>query len=252
MVMLLMLSGFAHSLRSQNLSTTITFEERVHNFGTILESMGKVSHAFIFHNNGKTPVVINEIYSGCGCIGRVLSKKPVKPGGKGVVTILFNPSYKSGFFSKEIVVFSNNGQEYNRIWVEGNITPAGHPVEDDYPYNFGSGLYLRLKVMALGYCKPGETKQITLHYANETNKPMTLRFVGGKNKGLLAFDNPGTVMPKGRGAVTFSYTMPATGNDDMIIPVYLYVNGKKLASSLEFKALNWNNIPRGGPAPQKH
>jgi hypothetical protein len=105
--------------------------------------------------------------------------------------------------------------------------------------------------MALGYCKPGETKQITLDYANETNKPMTLRFVGGNNKGTLAFDNPGTIAPKGRGVVTFSYTMPSSGNDDIVIPVYPYVNGKKLAGFLEIKALNWNNIPQGGD-PQKH
>ena len=134
----------------------------------------------------------------------------------------------------------------------GNITPAGHPVEDEYPYKFGSGLYLRLKVMALGYCKPGETKQITLHYANETNKPMTLRFVAGKNKGILSFDNPGAIIPKGRGMVTFSYTMPSSGKEDMIIPVYPYVNGKKLAIALEIKALNWNNIPRESAAPRKH
>src|ERR1035437_3199659 len=86
-------------LRSQTLSPNITFVERSYDFGSILEKNGKVSHVFIFHNNGPKPVVIDEIESGCGCIGRVLSKTPVKPGGQGKVTIIFNPSYKSGFFS---------------------------------------------------------------------------------------------------------------------------------------------------------
>lgn len=234
----LILFIFINPLRSQTPSSSITFEERVHDFGTILEKNGKVSHLFIFRNNGKTPVIINEIYSGCGCIGRLLSKAPVKPGGKGEVTIIFNPDYKSGFFSKEVVVYSNNRQNFNRIWVQGVIKPADHPIEDDYPYNFGEGLYLRLKVMAFGYLLPGETRQMELHYANETSKEMTLKFVVEGNNGGLKFKNPGQIGPLTRGVVTFSYTMSYVGNDDVIYFLSPYVNNKKLAESLEIKILN--------------
>ena len=231
---------FINPLHSQNPSSTITFEERVHNFGTILEKNGKVSHSFVFRNGGKTPVIINDIFSGCGCIGKILSKAPVKPGGKGAVTITFDPDYKSGFFSKEIVVFSNNGKEYNRIWVEGTITPKVHPVEDDYPYNFGNGLYLRLKVMAFGYVKPGETKQMELNYANETNKEMNLSFVVKDNKQGLKFASPVKIGPKMRGVINFSYTMPYSNNDDVVYVLYPYVNNKKLTETLEVKILNGN------------
>jgi hypothetical protein len=231
---------------SQTPSTTVTFEERVHDFGNILEKNGKATHVFIFHNNGKTPVVLNDIYSGCGCIGRVLSKDPVKPGGKGKVTITFDPEYKSGFFSKEITVFSKDGQEYNRIWVQGTITPYEHPVQEDYPYNFGEGLYLRLKVMSFGYMKPGETQQAELHYANSTNKEMILNFVAEAGKGNLKFTNPGKIGPKAKGVVNFTYTMPSPGTDDVILHVTPYVNNKKLTGTLDIKALNANK-----PRPKK-
>lgn len=233
---------FISPLCSQTLSTDIKFEERIHNFGTILEKNGKVSHSFIFYNSGKTPVVINEVYSGCGCIGRVLSKAPVKPGGKGMITITFNPDYKSGVFSNEIVVYSNNGKEYNRIWVEGIIKPREHPIEDDYPYNFGDGLYLRLKVMAFGYLKPGETKQMELHYANRTNKEMTLNFVVEGTNGGLKFTNPGKIGAKARGVINFSYTMPVISNDDLVFSLHPYVNNKKLSETLEVKILNGNKL----------
>jgi len=236
------ISVFTNSLQSQTLSSTITFEERVHDFGTILEKDGRVSHTFIFQNNGKTPVTINDIYSGCGCIGRALSKAPVKPGKKGEVTITFNPEYKSGFFSKEVVVYSNSSQNYNRIWVQGIITPSEHPIEDDYPYNFGDGLYLRLKVMAFGYLKPGETKQMELHYANGTNKEMTLNFAVEGNKSGLKFTNPGKIGPQARGVINFSYTMPSLSNDNVIFFLYAYVNNKKLKETLEVKILNGNNL----------
>lgn len=235
---LLFIFIFIHPLCSQTLSSIIKFEERIHNFGTILEKNGKVSHSFIFYNSGKTPVVINDIYSGCGCIGRVLSKAPVKPGGKGTITITFNPDYKSGFFSNEIVVYSNNGKNYNRIWVEGIIKPRERPIEDDYPYNFGNGLYLRLKVMAFGYLKPGEAKQMELHYANSTDKEMTLNFVVEGMNGGLKFTNPGKIGAKARGVISFSYLMPVLNNNDVVFSVHPYVNNKKLYETLVVKVLN--------------
>lgn len=231
-----------HPLHSQTLSETIAFEERVYNFGTILEKNGKVSHTFVFKNNGKTPVAINEIYSGCGCIGKVLTKDAVKPGEKGKVVITFNPDYKSGFFSKEIIVYSNNSQNYNRIWVEGKITPMEHPVKDDYPYDFSNGLYLRFKVLAFGYLKQGETKQLELPYANDTDKEMTLSFVVEGNKEGLVFTNPGKIAAKAKGVITVSYTMPLLGNDDMVFVLRPYVNNKRLNENVEVKILNGNKL----------
>jgi len=241
-IALFSLFGFISMLHAQTPSADITFEERIHDFGTILEKNGKVSHTFVFRNNGKVPVTINDIYSGCGCIGKIVSKAPVKPGGKGKVTITFNPDYKSGFFSKEVVVYSSNGQDYNRIWVQGIIKPAEHPIEDDFPYNFGEGLYLRLKVVAFGYLKPGETRQMELHYANGTNKEMVLNFVVEDNKAGLKFTNPGKIGAKARGAINFSYTMPPLSNDDVVFYLYPYVNNKKLPGPLEIKILNESKL----------
>ena len=224
-------------LRSQTVSPNITFVERSYDFGSILEKNGKVSHVFIFHNIGSKPVVIDEIQSGCGCIGRVLSKTPVKPGGQGKVTIIFNPSYKSGFFDKEILVFSNKGQNYTRIWVKGNVISFEHPVEEDYPYNFGNGLHLRLKVVAFGYLNAGETKQMELNYANGTDQKMTLNFMIEGNAGSLKFTSPGKINPKAKGVMTFSYTMPRYGGKDIVFKVHPYVNSKRLKEDLEIKIL---------------
>jgi hypothetical protein len=241
---LLTLFCFINTSPAQEPSSTITFDERIYDFGTILEKNGKVSHVFVFHNNGLVPVAINDISSGCGCIGRILSKGPVAPGGKGVLTIIFDPAYKSGFFSKEVVVLSNEGKNYNRIWVNGKVIPAEHPIEDDYPYNFGSGLYLRLKVMAFGYLKAGETKQMELPYANDTNSEMTLKFIAQGNNDGLKYINPGKIGPKARGVITFSYLMPFSVRDEIVLWLEPYVNGKKLTDTLEIKILNGNKLNR--------
>ena len=229
-----------HPSRSQTYSPNVSFVEQSYDFGSILEKNGKVSHVFIFHNNGSVPILIDEIESGCGCIGRVLSRTPVKPGGQGMVTIIFNPSYKSGFFSKEIMVFSNKGQNYTRIWVKGNVVSMEHPVEEDYPYNFGNGLHLRLKVIALGYLKAGETKQMELNYANATDQQMTLNFVVEGNASGLKFSNPGQISHKTKGVMTFSYTMPRSAGKEVDIIVHPYVNNKKSPENLIIKVLRQN------------
>ena len=229
-------------LRAQEPSVDLAFAERVHNFGTIKEINGKVSHTFVFQNNGKKPVTVNDVQSTCGCIGKVVSSGTVKPGEKGKVVIIFDPSYKAGFFSKEIVVFSNNGQRYNRIWVEGKIEPTEHPIEDDYPYKFGDGLFLRLKVMAFGYVKPGETKQMELHYVNSTGKEMMLNFSIAGNKPGLQFKSPGKIGPKAKGVIKFTYTMPLVNLNDVVFIVHPVVNNKKLTENIQVKILNGGSL----------
>jgi hypothetical protein len=77
-----------------------------------------------------------------------------------------------------------------------------------------------------------------LHYANATNKEMTLNFTVEGNKGGLKFTNPGKLGPKQRGVINFSYTMPSSASDDVMFRIYPYVNNKRLADTLEIKILN--------------
>jgi len=231
-----------HGLHAQTPSETIVFEQKVHHFGTIKEENGKVSHTFVFRNTGKTAVTIDEVHSGCGCIGNGMTKGPIQPGEKGKLTITFDPSYKSGFFSKEIVVLSNNRQHYNRIWIEGTIQPAEHAIEDDYPYNFANGLYLRLKVMAFGYVRPGETKHMELHYANNTNKEMDLRFVAVNHPPGLIFTNPGKIPAKGRGVMKVAFTMPLTNEEEVLIKLHPYVNNIQLTETVDIRVLNGKKL----------
>lgn len=237
LIVLLLLAMWV-GLRAQTPSVAIKFDERVYNFGTILEKNGKVSHTFIFTNTGKAPVTIDDIHSACGCVGKIATQGTIKPGGKGKVTITFDPGYKSGFFSKEIVVLSNNREQYNRIWVEGNIQPMEHPIAEDYPYYFGHGIYLRLKVMAFGYLKPGETKEMELHYANSTGKEMRLELKANANIQGLQFKSPGKIKPGAKGVIRVSYTMPQTRNKEMLFHLYLYVDGNRLGETVDVRVLN--------------
>ncbi len=223
------------NLYSQTTSGTIVFDEKKFDFGNIEEKDGIVSHTFYFRNEGKTPVVIEDIVTGCSCTGHRWSKEPVKPGQKGQITITYDPRYRGGFFSKEIDILSNNHKRLDRVWIKGNVISYVHPVEEDYPYDFGEGLYLNLKVLAFGKITPGQYKQIKLRYANDTNNPVALDFIIDANDGCLFFDNPGQLLPKQRGEVIFTYMMPKVYTGEISVNVYPVVNGKKLRQPLAVK-----------------
>ncbi len=225
-------------LQAQELSQSIVFRERVYNFGTIQEKDGKVSHVFEFKNQSREVVEISDINSGCGCIGKVMTPGPIAPGATGKITIIFNPAYNEGFFSKEIVVLSKNNTEYNRIWVEGNIIPMLRPVTDEYPYSFSSNLYLRLKVLALGYMVPGQTKEMALHYANDSNEEMDLRFEMKAAGGWISYTNPGKIKPKEKGVMYIKYCLPWYSLSDEQAELVPVVNGKRLHETVVIKALN--------------
>ena len=96
--------------------------------------------------------------------------------------------------------------------------------------------------MAFGYLKPGETKQMELHYANNTNKKMMLSFVVKDNQQGLKFTNPGKIAAKAKGVVIFSYTMPSSAANDVSFTLYPYINKKKLKETVDVKILNGNKL----------
>lgn len=215
-------------LSAQSVAETLSFREKTYDFGQIFEKNGKVSHTFVFKNISPVPVLIDEIGSGCGCTTHDYPKEPVLPGRTGKIAIIYNPAYRPGFFSKEIVVYSNSRKNVNRLWVKGTVIPTDHPVEEDYPYHFGNRLYFNLKVLSFGRIKPGQSKQLKLRYANASGQPMALSFiVDGKNKNLV-FTNPGKLSPGERGETEFVYRCPkAIVAREIIINIYPVINGKK-------------------------
>ena len=100
---------------AQTLSDELVFEERVFDFGEIKEENGLVSHEFEFKNVSQKVISINGVTSGCGCVQFEFPKEPLRPNATGKVKVTYNPAYRPGFFSKEVVVLSNNNANYNRI-----------------------------------------------------------------------------------------------------------------------------------------
>ncbi len=101
----------------------ITFEETVHDFGTI-PFKGPAECEFTFINTGKDPLIIQACPSTCGCTVPTCPKdKPIKSGEKATIKVKFNNTHIPGPFSKQFTVHSNAKNSPIRITIKGEITP---------------------------------------------------------------------------------------------------------------------------------
>ena len=212
---------------SQVSADRMMFDKKSHDFGAIKEINGKVSHTFVFENRSDSPLVLFKVAGNCKCLSAVFTKAPVKPGERGEITVTLDPDYMNGDFFKAVSVTSSAGQAPVRLTVQGRVIPKNRKIEDEYPYNLGSGLYCAREVLDFGKMRPGEIKEIELRYATSVDEVVTLDFVVEGVKGL-EFHNPGEIPPQMRGVVRFSYTMPAKASS-ATFEMYPYLNGVKLS-----------------------
>lgn len=101
----------------------ITFTETSHDFGTVPERGGKVSHLFEFVNTGKSNLVIKDASAECGCTIPEYPQQPIAPGKKGVIKVTYNPLGRPGGFSKTVTVKTNGKQKRVYLKVKGIVNP---------------------------------------------------------------------------------------------------------------------------------
>ena len=99
----------------------ITFEETVHDFGTLpLKSV--VECEFIFTNTGKEPLIIQQCQATCGCtVPTCPTDKPIKPGEKGSIKVKYTTTSSPNTFNKQFTVTSNAKNSPVRITIKGEI-----------------------------------------------------------------------------------------------------------------------------------
>lgn len=104
-------------------SAKIKFDNTMHNFEAVAEDGGKVSHDFVFTNEGDAALVILEVNTNCGCTVANFSEAPIAPGKQGVISIVFDPKGNPGEFAKEIVVKTNAKKKKSRLRIKGVVIP---------------------------------------------------------------------------------------------------------------------------------
>ncbi len=97
--------------------------ETTHDFGTIQESKGYVSHEFEFVNTGDEPLLIISARANCGCTVPKYPKQPIRPGEKGKIKVTYNPAGRPGEFNKDVKIKTNAKGKMTVVKITGVVIP---------------------------------------------------------------------------------------------------------------------------------
>ncbi len=79
---------------------------------------------FEFKNNSKTPVIVTNVGTSCGCTTANKPEEPIKPGKTGVIAVKYDTK-RVGNFTKEITVTTNAQPEPYQLQIKGSVNPEG-------------------------------------------------------------------------------------------------------------------------------
>jgi hypothetical protein len=99
---------------------TLVFDEESYDFGQISQGE-KVEHSFTFTNEGDADLIISSATGSCGCTVPSYPKKPVKPGQKSEVLVVFDSNGKKGAQHKRVTIVANTNPNKTVIAIMSNV-----------------------------------------------------------------------------------------------------------------------------------
>ena len=124
----LMLFSAYNFAQEQDKSTEIGvfhFEQEVIDYGTINQNDNGV-RTFKFTNRGRSPIVISNVKTTCGCTVPTYPKQAILPGESGTIDIKYATN-RLGTFSKSITVISNADEGQKKLRIKGNVITKTKP-----------------------------------------------------------------------------------------------------------------------------
>ncbi len=83
----------------------------------------KAEYRFEFTNTGNKPLIIQNVISTCGCTVPEWPEKPVMPGEKGVLKVIFDSAGKIGRQNKIITIRSNVPGPDKKLRISAMVLP---------------------------------------------------------------------------------------------------------------------------------
>lgn len=161
-------------VRAQQTEKMIDSLSAIHNFGTIAEERGTVSHSFTLHNVSDQPMVILRVNTDCGCTTPTYDRTAVAPGDSIPIQITYNPLNRPGSFVKYTRVYTSvDPNKPVKLTIKGNVATLGRqtPTNALYQQEIGalqvSNLFLDFPLQPAG-----EENTIRLMLNNPTGQPL--------------------------------------------------------------------------------
>jgi len=103
-------------------TSELVFREYEHSFGKVIEGE-KVGYVFEYENRGTDDLVITSAITSCGCTVPKYDTKPIAPGGKGNLEVIFDTSGRNGMQTKTITVKSNASTPVLFLKITADVVP---------------------------------------------------------------------------------------------------------------------------------
>lgn len=204
---LLVLASFSFALQAQRMEV-LKFQEVVHDFGTLREENGAVTHEFSFINHHTAPVKILQVRASCGCTTPAWSKDPIAPGASGFVQAQYNPKNRPGAFNKSLTITTDYDETPIRLYIKGSVVPKPKAIKDELPISMGM-LRFKFKTLNMGkiYTKEEPTTKIFEVY-NQGDSAVKFLQTEGPTYIQLSFE-PEILNPKEKGKLLLTYDAKA-------------------------------------------
>jgi len=197
---LLHVSGF-----SQQKKSSITFDSKMYQFGTVKEESADVNIRFDFTNSGSNDLVIQNLNADKGIEITDWTKDALSPGEKGFIKAVFHPKGHPGRINKRINVYTSNESRAVILNIYGNVTPIPGTIADEFRKNFGeTGLRLKNTYVSIGNISNKDQAEKTIEIINTSSEDMTLTFKYIPNF-ITVKVTPETLKPNERGVITINY-----------------------------------------------
>lgn len=116
-IIIAILGGFS-TVSAQNVPQ-IQFESDIIDYGEIEKDADGI-RVFQFTNTGNAPLIIEDVYSSCGCTTPSWTKAPVPPGGSGEIQVKYDTSIV-GPIRRTITIYSNAEENPKPIKIKGKV-----------------------------------------------------------------------------------------------------------------------------------
>lgn len=149
----------------------ISFDHSTVNVGTTLWHK-PVTATFKFKNRDRTPLVIEDVDAGCGCLQPVYTSRPLQRGEEGTISITYDAELL-GHFDRIILVRTNASATPTRIRMKGLVsTGEKQTIDDFYPVRIGD-VCLTANDVEFPDVVRGDTSMVRIEIMNDTREVYT-------------------------------------------------------------------------------
>lgn len=184
----------------------LRFDEPVQRLDTVREADGAVRLRYAFTNISPKPVTLLDVHTQCGCFTPSWDRKPVPPGGRGVVEAVFDPKNRLHDFSIGLTVIATDGdyRKFNTLKVTGYVVSRIPEEEIFYPYVLCDAFRADVDAVGMRRFVPGDgPRERSIRLWNRSGRTLHPVYASGDRR--LRMSGPSEIAPGTEAVVVYAF-----------------------------------------------